>query len=644
MVKISRDYQAVQGEAAIESMRRILFTFWFFVPMEIALALWYVGLQGASAPVQTQVWARSLMHVHILTASVSLALTLVVSIVLRRQNTSIWITTVLQSLMCFCYLFYGIALAYFDIKVGGVSAFILVCFAVAGLSLMRPFVSIVLFGSTALGVLAMLSMSGVDGAQLSIMKLNSLTAIVLAVVLATIIFHQYAKGLLLLRELENMAEQDPLTSLPNRRKLKSRLNSALRMTARTDKYGALMFLDLDNFKNINDTRGHHMGDQLLKEVGHRLLTCVRDADLVARLGGDEFVVMLENLGDDTHTAARHVDIVGQKILLRLNESYILTGIEQRCTPSIGVTLFSGEDQSVDELMKQADFAMYQSKDAGRNTIRFYDANMQAHLVESAAMESALREGIARGQLVLHYQPQVTASGRICGAEALVRWHHPSFGMISPNRFIPLAEEVGLILPLGNWVLETACRQLASWALQGHLANLSIAVNVSSIQFHQAGFVDTVVDILRTTGADPRLLKLELTESLLVSKLDEVSAKMRVLSDMGIRISLDDFGTGYSSLSYLKKMPLDQLKIDQSFIQDIVDDANGSALASIIIQLSKTLGLDVIAEGVENEFQRDVLTRLGCEHFQGYLYSRPLVIDSFEVLLDEMIGNVISVGS
>jgi diguanylate cyclase (GGDEF)-like protein len=534
--------------------------------------------------------------------------------------------------MCITYLLYGVTVSYFDLAVGGVEAFILICFGVAGLSLMRPAISSALFGLTYALEWQMLHMSDQSGAQLDIMQLNSLIAVVLSVILSAIIFHQYAKGLLLRRQLVVIAGQDPLTLLPNRRELMERLKKALHISARTGRNGALLFVDLDHFKTINDTRGHSIGDMLLQEVAKRLVACVREVDTVARIGGDEFVVILEHLGTEMHGTARQAEVISGKILKALNQPYSLENFQHYCTPSIGVALFSRNEGSVEELMKQADLAMYQAKDAGRNTTRFYDALMQSQLLERAALERDLRDGLAKGHFVLYYQPQVNATGDVLGAEALVRWLHPIRGLITPGQFIALAEDVGLIVPLGNWVLTSACAQLARWAVQAGMDQLSLSVNVSAYQFHQADFVGQVSQILVQTGADPKRLKLELTESLLVTNVDDVIAKMSALSHQGIRISLDDFGTGYSSLTYLRRMPLHQLKIDQSFVQNLGVGVNDSAISSIIIQLSHTLGLDVIAEGVETAAQRDLLARAGCKYFQGYFFSRPVPIREFDAFV------------
>jgi diguanylate cyclase (GGDEF)-like protein len=628
---ISHDYGAVQDEAAVESMRRILVTFWFFGPIEVGLAIWYWNYNIPAGQPAAQYWADSLCLVHTLTATLTLVLGVLVSRVLRRHTATTRTVTTLQVLMSFTYLMYGITVSYFDIAVGGVEAFILICFGVAGLSLMRPVISVALFGVTYAAVWQMLLLSDEHGQQLDIMRFNSLTAVILAVILSAIIYHQYAKGLLLRRALEVIAGQDALTLLPNRRELMDRLRKALYATRRNGKSGAVLFIDLDHFKNINDTRGHNIGDLLLKEVALRLVASVREADTVARLGGDEFVVMLEDLDSDINVAARQSEVVSEKIIRNLNQPYFLADAQHHSTPSIGVALFSLQETTVDEVMKRADMAMYQAKDAGRNTVQFFDAEMQIRLQERTTLEDELRNGIASEQLVLHYQAQVDAHGTLLGAEALVRWHHPSRGLVPPGHFIPLAEEVGLILPLGNWVLNNACTQLANWAGQAHTSHLTMSVNVSSNQFHQPDFVVQVRQTLAHTGANPHRLKLELTESLMVSNVDDVICKMNLLSALGIRISLDDFGTGYSSLTYLKRLPLHQLKIDQSFVQDISNDANGTAIASAIITLSQKLGLNVIAEGVETALQRDYLVSAGCQSFQGYFFGRPIPIAAFEAL-------------
>ncbi|HSG21814.1 MAG TPA: EAL domain-containing protein [Azonexus sp.] len=432
--------------------------------------------------------------------------------------------------------------------------------------------------------------------------------------------------------IQQLAFSDPLTRLPNRRLLLDRLQHAIANRSRNKRLGALFFIDLDDFKDLNDTRGHDIGDLLLRQVADRLVKCVREGDTVARFGGDEFVVMLEDLGEKYLDATRQVKLAGEKILAALNEPYLLEDSLQHSTPSIGVTLFSNDDTSVDELLKQADLAMYQAKGSGRNALRFFDPEMQTVVSDRVAMEADLRLGLQRKQLILHYQPQLDEHGRVIGAEALVRWNHPKRGLIPPVKFIPLAEETGLILPLGLWVLETACAQLSAWAKEPATAHLTLAVNVSAPQVRQANFVDQVLATLDGHGADPTRLKLEITESLLLDDVAAIITKMSALKAQGVGFSLDDFGTGYSSLTYLKRLPLDQLKIDQSFVREILVDPNDAAIAQTIVALAQTMGLGVIAEGVETEEQRLFLASIGCYAYQGYLFSKPLPLEQFEELL------------
>ena len=433
-------------------------------------------------------------------------------------------------------------------------------------------------------------------------------------------------------QIKSLAFFDPLTRLPNRRLLMDRLDQALAACNRHNRKGALLFVDLDNFKTINDTLGHDKGDLLLQQVAQRLSTCTREGDTVARLGGDEFVVMLEDLGEDTLEAATQAEVVGEKIIAALNETYQLTHCDHHSTPSIGITLFGETHEGIEEPLKRADLAMYQAKAAGRNTLRFFDPEMQAEVTARAALESGLREALVKQQFFLLFQPQMADKHEITGAEALVRWHHPQRGMVLPTEFIPLAEETGLIIALGAWVLEAACTQLAQWSHHPLMANFTMAVNVSARQFHQRDFVDQVLAVLALTGANPYRLKLELTESLMVTHVEDVITKMTTLKQIGVGFSLDDFGTGFSSLSYLKRLPLDQLKIDQSFVRDILVDPNDAAISKMVMALAETLGLDVIAEGVETEAQRDFLAEQGCHAFQGYLFSRPLPIDEFEAFV------------
>ena len=429
--------------------------------------------------------------------------------------------------------------------------------------------------------------------------------------------------------IELLAFSDPLTGLPNRRLLMDRLHQALAASARLGLCGAVLLIDLDDFKTLNDTLGHDKGDLLLQQVAQRLTTCVRAGDTVARLGGDEFVVMLEGLAEYPKDAASQAEAVGEKILAALNQPYLLAGVENRSTPSIGITLFNGLQNSIEELLKWADLAMYQSKAVGRNTLHFFDPAMQAMVTARAALEVELREAVSQQRFILHYQPQVDGDGRPTGVEALIRWQHPQRGMVSPAEFISLAEDTGLILSLGNWVLETACTQLARWAEQPQMAHLTMAVNVSARQFRNKDFVGQVMAALDHSGADPHRLKMELTESLLLDGVEETIEKMNTLKAMGMSFSLDDFGTGYSSLAYLKRLPLSQMKIDQSFVRDILTDPHDAAICRTVIALAQSLGLAVIAEGVESEAQRDFLAGQGCRAYQGYLFGRPLPADGCE---------------
>ncbi|MGC2167020.1 MAG: EAL domain-containing protein [Gallionella sp.] len=432
-------------------------------------------------------------------------------------------------------------------------------------------------------------------------------------------------------EIRHLAFYDSLTKLPNRRMLVDRLQHALASSGRSGKIGALLFLDLDNFKALNDTLGHDVGDLLLQQVAARLSACVREGDTVARLGGDEFVVILEELSQDKFEAAERTEVVAEKLFASLRQTYHLAKYESRSTPSIGATLFGDHLQSTDELMKQADIAMYQSKKAGRNTLRFFDPEMQNTLNSRAVIEGDLHRALELGQLHLYYQIQMDNLNAPIGTEVLIRWLHPEQGLVSPAKFIPLAEETGLILPIGHWVLDTACAQISSWQDNAKTRDLVIAVNVSAKQFHQREFVGEVRSALSQHAVRPELLKLELTESMLLDNIEGTIATMVELKKLGVQFSLDDFGTGYSSLQYLKRLPLDQLKIDQSFVHDIEFDSSDRAIVGTIIAMAHSLNLDVIAEGVETEQQRQLLLDMGCTHFQGYLFGKPVPLQQFEVL-------------
>ncbi len=433
-------------------------------------------------------------------------------------------------------------------------------------------------------------------------------------------------------KIEQLAFYDPLTGLPNRRLLQDRLKPALASSHRSGRQGALLFIDMDNFKTLNDTLGHDMGDLLLQQIAKRLESCVREGDTVARFGGDEFVVMLEDLSEQTLECATLTEIIGNKILAALNQPYQLDTHEYHSTSSIGVSLFNGQEQSSEDLLKQADIAMYQAKTSGRNALRFFDPKMQATITARVALEEDLRLAIKEQQFILYYQPQVHHSGKIIGAEVLVRWQHPLRGLVTPAEFIPLAEETRLILPIGEWVLKTACAQLKIWEGNEHTRSLQLAVNVCARQFHQTDFVEQVSQLLIFDGINPKMLKLELTESLVLDDIDDTIVKMNALRRIGVRFSMDDFGTGYSSLSSLKKLPLDQLKIDQSFVRDISIDRDDAIIIETIIAMANKLNMEVIAEGVETEAQRSFLELHDCQLYQGYLFSKPVPLEQFELLL------------
>lgn len=423
--------------------------------------------------------------------------------------------------------------------------------------------------------------------------------------------------------IQTLAFYDALTHLPNRRLLLERLQHALDAAHRQQQYGALLFLDLDNFKSLNDTMGHDIGDLLLQEVAARLRHCLRVGDTVARLGGDEFIVLLEDLGLQRETALREAESVGRKILAQLKQPYQLRGHDYRGSCSLGIALFAGEHDSTEDILKQADLAMYQAKAAGRNTLRFFDPLMQAEINARTRLEAELHQALENGELSLHYQPQIRHGHPCQSVEALLRWHSPQQGLRLPGAFIPLAEQSNLILAIDHWVLQQACTQLAAWAGHAATAGLSIAVNVSARQFHQSDFVSRLRHLLQDSGANPALLKLEITESLLLMKLDDAASKMNSLRQLGITFALDDFGTGYSSLSYLRQLPLDQVKIDRSFVRDVLDNPNDAAICKAVIALGHSLGLTVIAEGVETAAQYDFLVAQGCQVIQGYLFSPAL---------------------
>lgn len=431
------------------------------------------------------------------------------------------------------------------------------------------------------------------------------------------------------KEIHHLAYYDPLCELPNRRLLIDRLQQAIAASSRTLTGGALMFIDLDNFKTLNDTRGHGVGDMLLIEVAKRLQACVREGDTLARFGGDEFVLLLKGLSQNNALAAVQAQVVAEKVVEVIGRPYIIEGCECHSSSSVGITLFANHKDKFDELLKQADTAMYEAKKSGRNTLRFFDPTMQEKLEIRASLETGMRDALLKQQFQLYYQMQVNHAGQIMGAEALLRWVHPEMGIISPLKFIPLAEETGFILPIGEWVLENACRQIKKWENDRRTCGWQLAVNVSGRQFRQANFVAQVSEIINQTGINPLCLKLELTESIVLDDIEDAIAKMQTLKQMGISFSMDDFGTGYSSLAYLTQLPINQLKIDRSFVQNIGTKASDATIIQTIIGMADNLGMEVIAEGVETQEQRDFLERNGCTLYQGYLFGRPMPIDEFE---------------
>ena len=431
-------------------------------------------------------------------------------------------------------------------------------------------------------------------------------------------------------EIHRLAYFDHLTQLPNRRLLQDRLGQSIASVTRTGLIGAVLFLDLDNFKSLNDTKGHDAGDQLLIEVAQRLRSVVREGDTLARLGGDEFVVILEDLGTESEVVALMARQIAQKILDVLNQPYQFRGFEFHSTASIGISLYR-ERESVEDLLKHADLAMYQAKSDGRNTLRFFDPAMQEVVTFRAAMEKDLHLALEHHQFKLHFQPQVNQERQIIGAEVLLRWQHPERGLISPNEFISLAEETGLILPIGQWVLESSCAQLKIWENNKNTEHLQLAVNVSPRQFRQSDFVELVMRAVNLNAINSDKLKLEITESMLLANMNETIVKMNVLREMGIKFSMDDFGTGFSSLSYLTRLPLQQLKIDQSFVHNIGLKPADATIVQTIIGMAHNLGMDVIAEGVETEDQKVFLEQHGCLQHQGFLFSKPVSCDEFELL-------------
>jgi diguanylate cyclase (GGDEF)-like protein/PAS domain S-box-containing protein len=443
-------------------------------------------------------------------------------------------------------------------------------------------------------------------------------------------------------KIHNLAFYDPLTGLPNRRLLLERAKHELASSKRKGNYGALMFLDMDNFKMLNDTKGHDFGDDLLVDVAHRLSEGVRQEDTVSRLGGDEFVVILGDLDVDESKAVTQAQALANKLLISLAEPYRLSvskmngteEIEYRCSSSIGITMFNIQDDSVEDMLKRADVAMYQAKSSGRNAVRFFDPVMQQMIKNRAELNDMMYKSIVNNELELYYQLQVDADETPAGVEVLLRWNHPERGLISPAEFIPLAEENGYIVQIGLWVLEMACLQLKQWENTPVFERIKLSVNVSAKQFKQSDFVDRVASVLNLAEIHPSRLVLELTESVVLDDVKEAIFKMRALKELGVGLSMDDFGTGYSSLSYLQRLPVDELKIDQSFVRDLIGNADNESIVKTIIVLAQQLGMSIVAEGVETREQFNLLKSRGCCFFQGYLFSKPVPIEQFEDLLKQ----------
>lgn len=440
------------------------------------------------------------------------------------------------------------------------------------------------------------------------------------------------KGRAAKEKIANLAYYDPLTQLPNRRLFLDRLSQEIESNSRDGSRAALLFIDLDRFKNLNDTLGHHLGDLLLEQLATRLVSCVRKKDLVARLGGDEFFILLTNLNGSKIECAARAKEFADKVMASFDTPFLLDEQPYSITASIGLTVLSEDLTSIDMVLKQADIALYQSKANGRNAVCFFENKMQDDITHYVKLERELITAIELMQFELFYQVQVDDKQKPIGAEALIRWNHPELGLVAPGYFIEMAEETGLIVPIGQWVLEAACKQLKAWESIPQMRSLTLAVNISSKQFHQDDFVSHVKYIVKHHGIHPALLKLELTETAFTNNIESLISSMNALKGIGIQLELDDFGTGYSSLQYLKRLPLEQLKIDQSFVREIEYDDNDKQIVRTIISMAHNLQLKVIAEGVETENQKQILLDSGCQRFQGYLFGRPLPADQFEALI------------
>ena len=437
------------------------------------------------------------------------------------------------------------------------------------------------------------------------------------------------KGRAAKEKIANLAFYDPLTQLPNRRLFLDRLSQEIESTSRDGSHAALLLIDLDRFKNLNDTLGHYLGDLLIEQLAFRLVTCVRKKDLVARFGGDEFFILLTNLSDAEIECAARAKEFADKVMASFDTPFLLDEHRYRMTASIGVTILSSDTTDIDRVLKEADIAMYQAKASGRNSVRFFEKKMQDDIAHFVKLERELIKAIELAQFELFYQVQVDHNQKPFGAEALIRWNHPDLGLVAPGYFIEMAEETGLILPIGRWVLEAACKQLKAWEAIPQMRGLTLAVNISSKQFHQDDFVTHTKSTVKKYGIHPSLLKLELTETAFTKNIESLISSMNALKSIGIQFELDDFGTGYSSLQYLKRLPLQQLKIDQSFVREIEYKENDKQIVRTIISMTQNLDLKVIAEGVETENQRQILLDSGCQRFQGYLFGKPLPAAEFE---------------
>ena len=437
------------------------------------------------------------------------------------------------------------------------------------------------------------------------------------------------------QQIYDLAFLDPLTGLPNRRLFYDRLRRTLLGNIRSEQHGALLYIDLDHFKLVNDRQGHATGDLVLQSVAKQLSLCIRAGDTISRIGGDEYIILLDGLGKDLTTASFITEAIARRMLSSFSSAQEQLDHGWSGTFSIGISLFSGDQsRTLEEIVKDADLAMYQAKTMGRNRLQFFDDEMQRVNTEKNSRLEILRQALEHNWFMLYFQPQVDQFGTIKGAEALIRLQHPTLGTLLPGTFIPLAESTNLIMQIGNWVITQACLQLANWATQTAFMNRRLSINVSIKQFQHGDFVTNLMSELNKTGADPKLLTLELTESLTLTESSHALEKMRLLKRLGIRFSLDDFGTGFSSLTYLKNLPFDELKIDHSFIVDVTTSPASASIVQATIDLGKSLGLTVITEGVETQEQLKLLVQAGCQFFQGYVFYEPLSLEAFEAQLRE----------